>query len=114
MQKGWFGGIEVWQHLKDVANIFSLKILKKRHHVIYNSKDRDGVFKVHTTQEVVKFIPHERGLHYLDLKDSKEGDIALVTRIRENFEGFMKKQVKWAIKACHFQAMLGHPLRKDF
>ena len=89
-------------------------MLKKRHYVIYDSKDGDGVFKVHTSQGVVEFIPHESGLHYLDLKDIEEDGVVLVTFIRENFEGFMKKQVEEAIKAHHFQVMLDHPSRKDF
>ena len=61
-----------------------------------------------------EFIPHESGLHYLDLKGNEEDGIALVTTIKENFEGFTKKQVEGAIRAHCFQAMLGHPLREDF
>ena len=38
----------------------------------------------------------------------------MVTTIRENFEGYMKKQVEGAIKAHCFQAVLGHPSRKHF
>ena len=113
-QKGWFGEIEVWYHPNGITNILSLKTLKKRHHVTYDSSDRDGVFKVHTSQRIVEFFPHESGLHYLDLKDHKEAGIALVTTIRENFEEYTKKQVEGAIKACHLQAMFGHLSRKDF
>ena len=113
-KKGWFGGIEVWYHQRDIANILSHKTLKKRHHMTYDSKDRDKVFKVHTSQGVVEFIPHKSGLHYLDLKNNEEDGTALVTTIKENFERFTKKQVEGAIKAHCFQAMLGHPSRKDF
>ena len=87
---------------------------EKRHYVTYVSKDRNGMFKVHTKQGIVEFIPHESELHYLDLKDNEEAGVALVTTIRENFEGYTKKQVEGAINACHLQAMLGHPSRKDF
>ena len=93
-QKGWFGGIEVWYHPKGIAHILSHKILKKRHHI--------------------EFIPHESSLHYLDLNDKEEEGTNLVTTIQENFQGCTKKQVEGAIKACQFQAMLGHPSRKDF
>ena len=34
--------------------------------------------------------------------------------LRENFEGYTKKQVEGTIKACHLQTMLGHPSRKVF
>ena len=108
MQKGWFGGIEVWYHPKGIVNILSLKTLKKRHHVSYNSKDRDWVFRVHSSQGVVEFFSHESGIHYLNLKKNKEYGLALLTTIRENFEGFIKKQVEGAIKAHCFQAMLRH------
>ena len=77
----------MWHHPKGIANILSLKTLKERHQVTYNSKDRDGVFKVHITQGVVEFIPHESGLHFLDLKDKTDDGIALVTTIRKNIEG---------------------------
>ena len=80
----------------------------------YDSKDRDGVFKVHTSQGIVEFIPHESSFYYLDLMNKEEEGTALVTTTRENLEGFTKKQVEWAIKAHRFQAMLGHPSRKDF
>ena len=72
------------------------------------------MLKVHTNQGIVKFIPHKIGLHNLDLKDNEEAGVALVTTIRENFEGFIKQQVEGAIKACHLQAMFGHPSTKDF
>ena len=38
-QKGWFGGIELRFHPKGIANIMSLKTLKKRHHITYDSKE---------------------------------------------------------------------------
>ena len=52
--------------------------LKERHHVTSNSKDRDGKFKMHTSQGIIKFIPHESSLHYLDLKDKEEEGTILV------------------------------------
>ena len=68
---------------------------------------------MHTSQGVIKFIPHDSSFHYIDLKDKEDEDMALVTTIRENFGGYMKKQVEGAIKADCFQAMLGHPSRND-
>ena len=66
------------------------KTLKKQHHVTYNSKDRDGVFMLYTTKGAIEFIPHESGLHYLDLKDQHESAVALVMTIRNNFKGYTK------------------------
>ena len=90
--KGWFSGIEVWYHPKTISNILSLMTLKR-------SQDRDGIFEVHTTQGIVAFIPHKSGLHYLDLNDNEEVATAMVMMIKENFEGYTKKQVEGAIKA---------------
>ena len=58
-------------------------------------------------------MPNKNGLHYLDIKENKEG-IALVMMIRKNFEGYTKKQVESVIEAYCLQAMLAHPSRKDF
>ena len=113
-QECWFGEIEVMYHPKGIAHILSLKTLKKRHHVTYDSRDREGVFKVHITQRVLEFMPYESGPHYLDLKENEEAVIALVMTIRETFEGYTREQVEGTIKACCLQAMLGHPSRKDY
>ena len=78
-------------HPKWIANILSLKTLKKRHHVTYDSQDRDGAFKVHTTKGVVEFIPHESKFHYLDLNDHGENEVALVKTLWDNYEGYTKK-----------------------
>ena len=113
-KKGWCSNIEVWYHSKGIANILLLETLKYRNHITYDSQDRDGVLKVHTTQGVVEFMPHESRLHYLDLKENEEAGIALVTTTRENFEGYTKKQVKGTINGRQFQAVLGHPSKKDY
>ena len=79
-----------------------------------NNQERGGTFKIHTDKRIVAFVLHESGLHYLDLKDYKNVTIALVTTIRENFEGCTTKQFKVSIKAHCLQAMLGQLSRKDF
>ena len=37
-EKGWFGEIEVWCHLKGITNILSLKTLKNRHRDIQQQR----------------------------------------------------------------------------
>ena len=49
---------------------------------------------VHTSQGIIEFIPHESSLLYLDLKDKEQEGTILVTTVREDFEGYTKKQVK--------------------
>ena len=69
---------------------------------------------MHTDSGIVEFIPHNSGLHYLELKDNEEAGVTLVATVRENFEEYTRKEVEGAIKACCLQAMLGHHSRKDF
>ena len=59
-------------------------------------------------------MPHEYGLHYLDLKDKHESGVALVTTIRDNFKGYIKHEVEGAVRACCLQGMLGCQSQKDF
>ncbi len=54
---------------KSIANVLSLKSMASRHHVTYDSKDRGGVFKVHTPSGVVEFKPSKHGLYYLDMAE---------------------------------------------
>ena len=71
----------MWNHPKGIASILSLKTLKNRHHVTYNSKERNSVFKVHTNHGVAEFMPLENRLHYLDLMEKEEAEVAHVTVI---------------------------------
>ena len=41
---------------------------------MYNSNDRDNVFKVHTRIRVVEFSSHESGLQYLNLNKQEGRD----------------------------------------
>ena len=113
-EKGWFGDIEVWYYPKGIANNLSLKTLKNRHNITYDSRDRGGIFKVHIKDDLVEFVPHESGLHYLNLKDQHESGVTLVTTIKDNFEGYTKHEVERTVKAWELQIMLGHPSQKDF
>ena len=80
-------------------DILSLKMLKQKYRVTYNSEDRYGVFKVHTKIDIVEFQPNENGLHNLDLEENAKAGITLVNTIHKNYKGYTKKQVKGAIKA---------------
>ena len=49
---------------------------------------------MHTKEGLVEVMPHESGLHYLDLKDQHESGVTLVTMIRDNCEGYTKHEVE--------------------
>ena len=82
-QKGWFGKIEVWYHSKGITNILSLKTLNKWHHVTYERKDRNGVFKIFNKEGVIEYFQHESWLNFLDLKDHHEPEVAKLTTVRD-------------------------------
>jgi hypothetical protein len=102
-----------------------------------------GVFKVHTSEGLLEFKPTSRGLHALDLRAQPEAAHHLVTSshvssttsdttpppmslapetdhlhvvktIRENYEGFTKKQVQRANEARHIMLMTGVPTERAF
>ena len=95
--KGMFGNVPVWYHPEGMLNILSLKTLKEKYHAMYDIDG--GVFKVKTPGGVEKFKPHENRLYYLDMNPDDQQAITLVTTVRDNFEGFTKKEIEGAIKA---------------
>ena len=55
---------EVWFDERDITNIMSLKNVKEKFRVTYDS-NRDGTFTVHKPNGVnIKFRMHRDGLHY--------------------------------------------------
>jgi len=100
-----FGSNEVNVNKNGIANVLSLFLLGQKHHITYDSKDRGGVFKVHTSDGILEFMPTSKGLHALSLKDNPGAAHLLVTSstvappdhlhavatVRDNFEGFTKK-----------------------
>ena len=69
---GDLGGMTVHHNPNSIANVLSLKSVAAKHRVTYDSEDRGGVFKVHTPNGVVEFMPTPRGLHYIDVGRSGE------------------------------------------
>ena len=56
-----------------------MKMITFHYEVIYSSKDRGGIFVVHTLQGQIKFLCHPSGLHYLDhiKKENEETSVLL-------------------------------------
>ncbi len=115
------GSNEVYLNKDGITNVLSLFLHSKKHHITYDSHDCRGVFKVHTSGGLVEFKPTSHGLHALDLHDNPNAAHILVTStypneahlhvntVRENYEGFTPKQIKWAHEACHLMLMTGVP-----
>ncbi len=121
-----FGSNEVYLNKDGIANVLSLFLLSKTHHITYDSHDHGGVFKVHTSGGLVKFKPTSHGLHALDLHDNPnvahllvhstypDKDHLHVTTVRENYKGFTPKQIKRAHEARHLMLMTGVPSERAF
>ena len=101
-----------------------------------------GVFKVHTPEGLIEFKPTSKDLHALDLRTQPEAAHLLVTSshvsspsdtsppphppapgddhlhiiktVRENYEGFTKKQVQRATEARRILLMTGVPTERAF
>jgi hypothetical protein len=74
-----FGQNEVYLNTDSIANVLSLFHLGQKHHITYDSKDCDSVFKIHTSEGLIEFKPTTKGLHVLDLQTNPNAAHILVT-----------------------------------
>jgi hypothetical protein len=81
-----FGTNQVYLNPDGIANVLSLYLLGKKHHITYDSQDRGGVFKVHTSSGVLEFKPTKKGLHALDLASTSAAAHVLVTSYQPSDE----------------------------
>ena len=138
-----FGSNEVYVNKDGIANVLSLFLLGKKHHITYDSHNHGGVFKVHTSEGLIEFKPTSKGLHALNLRAQPEAAHLLVTSshissttsdntpppmppapennhlhvvktVRENYEGFTKKQVQHTNEVRHIMLMMGVPTERTF
>jgi len=109
--KGDLGNIgEVWYMPDGIANVLSLKEVKKLYPITYDSREGD-VFTVHTPEHKVHFKCSDEGLYYHDVDNRA---ITLVTTVEGNKEGYSERQIKQAELARKIYAMVGRPSPKDF
>jgi len=108
--EGNFGSITVKHSPYGIANVLLLNGAQQRHRVMYDSKDRGGVFQVHTNEGIVEFKPSARGLHYHDVSNASSNiELMLVNTVRENFEGYSRHEVEKAKEARRIQGMIANP-----
>jgi hypothetical protein len=103
----------VWYSTKAITNIIALSNMREQYRVTYDSDDL--MFVVHRESENkpnMEFRMHECGLHYYDPREHEQ--IAFVSTVSENKEGFTKRQIKAAETARTLYATLGYPSVKDF
>ena len=84
---------DVWFDPRAITNILSLKNVKSKFHVTYDSRGT-GEFLMHKPNGIViRFVMHEDGLHY---HDTNNRQLTMVQTVKSESEGFSKKQVEQA------------------
>ncbi len=121
---GLLGALEqVWLNKGRVATIIPLKQLKKLCPVLYDSTCNGGVFVCRTKDGDILLRNNNKGMPYLDLRESKakavlsfvrEAAQSFMQTVQRNMEGFTRCKLEEAQKAHKAQAMLGHPTDRNF
>jgi hypothetical protein len=112
---GTYGKLKVWYLPGSIANIFLMHELEKLYRITYDSWE--GHYIVHTPQGAVKFYKDKQGLPYIDLEALTKAAVmllqstqpeettrietatTLVQTVRENYEGYTKREVLKAKEA---------------
>ena len=101
----------VWFDPRAIANVLSLKLVKEKYHIKYNSDKDDGFVVTKPTREKFKFIQSGLGLHYLDmmLQDTnKSADTTLVVNtVKENKKNYTNNNYLCALRARELQVTMG-------
>ena len=108
----------VWFDPRAIVNVLSLKLVKEKYHIQYNSNKDDGFVVMKPTGEKFKFIQSASGLHYLDmvLQDTnKSVDTTLVVNtVKENKKNYTNNDYLHALRARELQVMMGRPSTATF
>jgi hypothetical protein len=100
----------VWFDPAAITNILSLKNVRDRFRVTFDS-DGGNAFIVHRPDKSnLRFDMHQDGLYYHDPSGKA---ISLVETVKENQEGFSKRQIDQALQARELQSVLGNPSTHD-
>ena len=90
----------VWFDSRAIVNVLSLKLVKEKYHIQYNSNKDDGFVVTKPTEEKFKFIQSASGLHYLDTTiqdpDKCVDTTLVVNMVKEN-----KKNIQTMITYVH-------------
>jgi hypothetical protein len=101
----------MWYDPGGIANILSMKRVKEKCHVHYDSKG-DGIFYVIKPAGITrKFVESNCGLYYLDTAEDNE--FTLVTTVTNKADQYTRKEYVRAEKARELQITIGCPSTKD-
>ena len=108
----------VWYDPKAIANILSLRQVRKQYHIAYDSTNRKFVVTKPSGKQFA-FLESEGGLHYLDTTcpQTKQQDpqqhIFAVNTVRDNKKNITNNDYLQAVRAHELQVMIGRPSDKD-
>jgi hypothetical protein len=106
----------VWYDPQAIANILSLKNIKQKYHVTYNSNDEDSSFCVKKADgKTFLFKESERGLYYIDTVNNVHQDgVLMVNTVSNKKDNYTNEDYQQAVKARELQIKIGRPSYKDF
>ena len=111
----------VWYDPMAIANILSLRRVRDRYHISYDSADEQFVVTKPCGKEFV-FKESDGGLHYLDTTRPEQGQgtrdgyqhVFTVNTVKDNRKNFTNNDYLRAVRARELQVTVGRPSDKDF
>ena len=106
----------VWYDPNAIANILSLRRVRDRYHISYDSSLRKFVI-TKPSGKVFVFQESDGGLHYLDTThqqdQQRQGHVFSINTVKDNKKNFTNSDYLWTVRAWELQVMVGHPSDKD-
>ena len=101
----------VWFDPRVIANVLSLKLVKEKYHIQYDSNGKDGFVVTKPNRERFKFILSSSGLHYLDTSNpdpnKSDNTTLVVNTLAKNEKNYMNNDYLHALRARELQIMMG-------
>ena len=108
----------VWFDSRAIANVLSLKLVKERYHVEYDSNEKEGFVVTKPNGEQFKFIQSPPGLHYLDTTNPDPSNhvhtTLVVNTVAENKKNYTNNDYLRALRARELQIKVGRPSTGTF
>jgi len=102
----------IWYDSLGIANILSLKNVRKRYAVAYDTTNY-AFMVTKPNGKVFVFKASVSGLHYLDTTDAESG-VALVNTVANNRNNYSNEAYLRAVQARELQIKIGQPSTQDF
>ena len=108
----------VWFDPRAIANVLSLKLVKEKYHIEYNSEKDDGFVVTKPGGERFNFIQSGLGLHFLDTSQGSTNKITetalVVNTVRDNKKNYTNNDYQRALRARELQITMGRPSTGTF